>query len=470
MKIHKICVLTALLTALYQTGFANTPTTPDTPKIALPIKPSADDIAIPTKHASLSQNDTQTDLEQALNQAVLDKDEKAIAVLLPQYQKINNPDPILVSYATAVMHEKRLQLKSAIAIYRKILADNPELTPIRFELAKVLFDDKQNVAAKTQFEKVKSANPPDFVLELSDMFLAALRKRGQTSVDFGVNYLDDDNVNNATYDKNIANTPFVKSDSMLPQSAQGVSYILNAQKDINIKGNHYVQLDNELFGKYYWNNQDYNDIINRTSLGYAYQDDKTRVALLPFYEFRSYANQSYKDAVGVRGEYARWLTPNHQLSLAAEYAKNTYEDYPTLDGDSHLLSLTHIWLVNPKRFVYFGADTSQDNAQERHHAYHYKALRLGVGQEWGRGISSRLGLTVGKRDYQDKAVIGNIIPLDIVRQDDEYTLSLSLWKRDWHFWGITPKLTYQYKEVDSNIPSMYSTQKNQLYVSFEKSF
>ncbi len=38
------------------------------------------------------------------------------------------------------------------------------------------------------------------------------------------------------------------------------------------------------------------------------------------------------------------------------------------------------------------------------------------------------------------------------------------------FFGVTPRINYQYKKTNSNIPSMYSTQKNQVFISFEKSF
>lgn len=402
--------------------------------------------------------------------AVLDKNAAIIAALLPRYQRQADADPILIAYASAVVHEKSGQLKAAIAIYRQILADYPDLTPIRFELAKVLFDDQQNTAATEQFNKVKSAHPPDFVVELADAFLAALRQRGRSDVDFSLNYLNDPNVNNANDEPYITDTPFMKSERMRPESAQGLGYRLNLKKDVNVHANHYLQLANELSGKHYWTNTEYNDLINRSTLGYVYQDDKNTLALLPFYEVRRYGNQRHKESAGVRGEFSHWFSSNHQLSVAGEYANNHYRDYPDLEGDSHLLSLTHIWLINPRRFMIFGLDASRDNAKACHHTYHYQALRLGVGQEWQWGISTRLNASIAKRTYQSDAIIGNIIPLDITRSDDEYALSLSLWKRDWHLWGITLKLSYQYKQVDSNIPSMYSTKKSQLFFSFEKSF
>ncbi|MGP1571791.1 MAG: surface lipoprotein assembly modifier [Moraxella sp.] len=62
--------------------------------------------------------------------------------------------------------------------------------------------------------------------------------------------------------------------------------------------------------------------------GYLYQNDQSCWTVLPFYEKRSYTNQSHKSSYGVRGEYAHWL------STASEYAKNNYDDYYQLNGNS----------------------------------------------------------------------------------------------------------------------------------------
>lgn len=467
MKAALLLIYPTLLLSAYADTLPNLD---DNTKIALPIAPKQ---SIKTQNITNIYNHIDTsndDIEHRLGQAILQKDDRVIQQLLSQYQELPNADKIMVQYAQAVLYEKRLQLKQAIRIYRKILSDNPSLNAIRFELAKVLFDDKQMIAAKSQFEKVKSENPPELVQKLSDLYLNAIQKQSQIQINLSLSYLNDNNINNANHAPFIGDTPFKKSQQMFPQSATGVSFGLDIQKDFNLSGNHYVRAENDLISKYYWDNQDYNDIINRTSLGYLYQNDQNRWAVLPFYEKRSYANQSYKSSYGVRGEYTHWLSSSHQLSTALEYTKNNYDDYHQLNGNSRLLSATYLWLVNAKRYVYFGADVSQENTQEKNQTYHYQAMRMGVGQEWGKGVSSRIGVNFGKRQYQDKAVIGGIIPLDVVRKDDEFLLNIALWKRDWYFFGVTPRINYQYKKTNSNIPSMYSTQKNQVFISFEKSF
>lgn len=409
-------------------------------------------------------------LFEIIKQATLKKDHVILTKYLPQYQALEDADPIAIDYARAVLFEKQGELKKAIAIYRQILAKDAQLTPIRFELAKVLYDDKQNEASKDQFHKVLSDNPPPFVVQLSNLYLKNLQKQSRLQTTFTLNYLQEDNINNANHDPNIADTLFTKGQQMKPKSAEGVSYSLGLQKDFNVKHNHYLAIENELFGKHYWSEQDYNDLFNRTSVGYRYQDEKQRFAILPFYEKRWYGNESYKSGTGVRGEYSQWVTPSWQIASAVEYGDHRHKKNTTLDGKTYLASATTLWLQNPKRYLYAGLDVNKDDVQDKHQASTTTSVRFGVGQEWGKGISSRVGMTVGRRVFDDTAVVGGIIPLDTIRKDTEYRASITLWKRDWHWLGVTPKITHAYKRVDSNIPSVYSYDQHQTYVSFEKTF
>ena len=45
-----------------------------------------------------------------------------------------------------------------------------------------------------------------------------------------------------------------------------------------------------------------------------------------------------------------------------------------------------------------------------------------------------------------------------------------IWKRDWHLWGITPKLSYRWRKQKSNFNSLYSYHDNSVNVFFEKTF
>ncbi|MDU7945911.1 MAG: surface lipoprotein assembly modifier, partial [Haemophilus parainfluenzae] len=59
-----------------------------------------------------------------------------------------------------------------------------------------------------------------------------------------------------------------------------------------------------------------------------------------------------------------------------------------------------------------------------------------------------------------------------IRKDIIYNTSLNLWKRDWHLFGITPKINLSWKKQDSNLDTLYSYSelRKRSAVDFRKEF
>lgn len=409
-----------------------------------------------------------------LNLALQQHNPELIQELLAIYRTFPQHDPILARFSEATLAQLAKDYSLAIAHLREILAVNPDLNPVRIELAKALFHDRQDNAARDQFEKAQSAvGVPQPIRQVIAAYLNALQQRSGWQSGISAYYLRDSNVNNASSNPYIENTNFdsiQKGDSMLPQSAHGIAYSFNLERDFNLSGSHYLHFSTELFGKNFWDNHAYDDIYNRTYLGYKHKSAVQTWAVLPFYEKRWYGNQSYKWANGVRGEYRRWLNNNWQISTALEHAEQHYYDSQTLNGHSRLASATLLWLRNPRQFFYLGADYNREKTRELQYRNNTRTVRLGWGQEWQWGISSRLGVAYAQRNYKDQVRLGKILQLGKTRNDKIYSVNLTLWKRDWHLWGITPKLHFSWKKQDSNLPSMYSYSQKNANLIFEKTF
>lgn len=306
-------------------------------------------------------------------------------------------------------------------------------------------------------------------------YLEALQTRDSWDISFSFNYLTDDNVNNTGNGRKVVlanGGTLTRSDSMMPQKAHGLAYSLDLSRDFNLFGSNYLSVGNEFGGKSYWDNHDYDDISNRTFVGWAHKTAKQTVRVKPFYEKRWYGGESYRWANGGRVEFSRWLNPNWQVSTAAEFAKQRYFDGTAQNGTNRLASVTLLWARTPRQLFYGGVDVIAERTQVRQYGSNSKNMRLGWGQEWGAGISSRVSVAMMKRDYKDIAKLGNLALFSFgkAREDKIYSAYLTLWKRDWHLLGITPKLQLSWRKQDSNIPEMYSyTQKN-VNVVFEKSF
>ncbi|STO37855.1 TPR repeat-containing protein NMB0313 precursor [Gallibacterium anatis] len=388
--------------------------------------------------------------------------------LLEIYKKTRDPDPILIDYAQATLYRVQGNLTGAISLYRHILADNPNFGPVRFALAQALFEDYQTEAAEDQFNKLRaSSNLPPEIMAVSEQYLMAIKQQSAWSFSGSLSYLQDDNVNNAAKDKvvYIGNVPFQKSEESLPQSAHGLQYSINLSKKFNLIGRHSLYLENNLYGKSFWDNHEYDDILNRTTVGYQYQDIKNRFAILPFYAYRWFGGEKYSRNYGTRFEYERWLSPKWQTSSAIELSKTKYKENSDADSNSQLYSTTLLHLFNAKTYFYGGVDYQREKAQNRMFSSDRMGFRLGWGQEWKWGLSTRLQFGIEHRNFKEKNLFFNK-----VRKDKEYNSVFTIWNREWHLWGITPKLNLSWMRVDSNIPALYSYDKNRVFLNFEKTF
>lgn len=426
-----------------------------------------------TSDINVSDEDLKKDRELTqtlLNQAILIHRWDLVERILAIYLNFEQKDIILVRFAQAGLAKQEKNYKKTITFYREIIAARPDLTPVRLELAIALFEDRQDEAARDQFNKVLSDSPPQNVAQQAQSYINALNRRDSWSFNFGLNYLREENINNISKNREIENTGFIKNDNMMPKSAKGFSFYFGLERNFNLKNNHYLRIENSLFAKSFWDNHDNDDLINRLSVGYLNISNQRTLAVLPFYEKRWYGGKQYKDNKGLRLEYDYWLSPNLRIINAVEYSKQYYKDYEQLDGNNKLFSTTLFWLRKSEQFFFGGLDFFAERSGEKQYSSDFRNIRVGWGQEWSYGISSRVSLAMGQRRYKSEAVIGGLIPLAKKRDDKEYNINLTLWKRDWHVLGVTPKLNYQWRKTESNIPSMYSFSKNRLMLIFEKSF
>lgn len=405
-------------------------------------------------------------LQQFLNLAVDQQQFEVIPELVAMYQNHPNHDTVLVKYALGAFYHSQKNYTQAIRLYQHLINEVPELQKIRFKLAQWLFEDKQFRAAQQQFTQLEPQNVPPFITQRVKQYQAALEEREAFDLSFGVNYLHDDNLNNASSIKHFSflGKTFEKSPQSLPQKGRGLGYHVALSKSLNLISHHNLQLENQLSGKYYWNNKAYNDTENRFSLGYKFQNAHRRLSLLPFYEKRWFAQKQYSDDWGVRVEGDSRISHKWQLSSAFEYAKTEY-NRQTKKRYKQLYSNTLTHLVSARTHLHIGADVLLERAALKNEKSDKYTIRLGWQERWNNGIISRANLYFGRRLFQGKDNL-----TDKKRQDNEWGGTLTLAKTNWQLWGILPKVQYRYQKVDSNIPEFYTFDKHQLILLFDKSF
>lgn len=414
---------------------------------------------------------TQPDLEEQLKQAVYSQQLDDIQKLLKDYQQQVDSDPKLIAYAQAKSAFIRQDYSTAIAIYRKIISNYPELNSIRMELALALFADHQDRAAKSQFEKVKTVSGlPSSAYQKIQAYLDVINQRNEWQFNLNLSYIRTDNVDNVSSDPTIENTGFTKHQNMLPQQAHGIAYSLDFGKDFNLGGLHYLSLHNETNGKIYWDNHRFDDISNRVFLGYAYKKQDSIFRFQPFYDKRWYGSRSFHWSNGIQLSYDFKLSNQWQNQAVISFEKRSFFDENLQSGRIKTLSNTLIWQPNPQQLFYVGGAISTENTQEKQYGSTSRNIRLGWRQEYQWGISTQLSFSFTHRKFHDEAVLAGILRLDKTRRDYIYGIHSKIWKRDWHLWGITPKLNFVWKKQRSNLQTLFSYQDRQFNLSLEKSF
>ncbi|URL07222.1 surface lipoprotein assembly modifier [Avibacterium sp. 21-595] len=407
---------------------------------------------------------------QALQLAIRQRNSALIQQFLPIYQQFKEKDPAIVQFSQFILAKERKNNSEAINILYALLEKYPNSISIRLELAILLFWDQQLNLAKQQFKLLKhGANST--LTKIIDSYLTNITEKESLHSDFNFYYLRTKNINKVSSASNIENTRLIKKEKMLPQSAHGIGMNGYLSQDKNIVKHHYLAFKDQFFYKYYWDRKEYNDAINRLSLGYKYKEMVAQWQVFPFYELRWVGNKRYQRTIGANISWENWLTNTAQIRTELEYSKNDYvQDANYLDGHNKFLAISFSWLPQNTRLLSLGLSFRKEKTQLRYYDNDTKAIRFDWLENWKKSISSQINFSYSYRRYKDKMIFARILPLNKIRKDHIYSLNLLLWKRDLKLLGFIPKIQFSWVKQQSNLPTLYSYSEKNINIFFEKGF
>lgn len=398
-------------------------------------------------------------LEQLLDSALAEYNIEGVRVLIPIYQQWQNHDEILLLYAQATVNQADGDYKEAISHYRKIIAQRPDLTPMRVRLTESLILDKQFNIAQQQIVKIKSEQdiPDDIVHQLTQAE-EWLKKQQKWHINANVRYLNDKNVNQAPKQQKYGVWNFPT-----PISAEGLGYDVSMYKNQVWLNNWSWRGGLTMYGKSYWNAHDYDDISLQGQLGIAYQNAEIDVAVLPFYRYRWFATDAYLQEIGLSTQLQYHFDTHWHGFATIQYSEKQHHQRTFLDGWLWHNSMTLLYTPSSTQAWFIGGDFIKEKPHDVSERYHHIGLRLGWEQEWQRGISTNSYVGIAKRQYQAPDIF------QIQRQDTEYFAKMSVWHRALHWHGFTPKVSWLWNKTDSR-HFLYDQENNQLFLEISKNF
>ena len=397
-----------------------------------------------------------------LNDALAAQDMVTVKEVLPHYKALKTNDPMLIKFADALIYRSEAKNKQAIAIYREMLAADPDFHPVRLNMAIAMQADKQYAAAKEQFLKLQSVDLPAPVMARVQNSLAQINSSEKWQFNVSASYVRDSNINDAP-SKSIQSS---LGRSIEQKTANGIQVSGSANKRFNLPENFYATVGGNASLKGYWDETDYNDYLLTASAGIGYDDAKNDVSLTPFVTKRYYDEEDYSLRKGVTVSGSRWVKPKLKLTAAGILSNETFEDddNKNRETDGQFLGLNAFYIKDAKEYFYGGLGNYQNDVPKSSIiSYDRNSVNVGWGREWKHGISTLATAGYGIKEYEDPAdaypagsgawlgyynAVGG--KPGTKREDKTTSLGLQVWKRDITVLGLTPRLVFDYETTSSN--------------------
>lgn len=416
-----------------------------------------------------------------LNAALAAQDMTTVKELLPHYKALNVNDPMLIKFADALVYRSEGQNKKAIAIYKDMLADNPDFHPVRLNMAQALYADKQYSVAHDQLQKLRGADIPQPVMANVERLIQRIDEQEEWRFNASARYVYDDNLNDVP-EKPMTNSAF--GTTFKPESGNGLQVSGSANKRFNLDKNFYAEVGGNATLKGYWDNSEYNDYLLTASAGVGYDDAKNDVSISPFVTKRYYSEDPYSLRKGVNISGSRWVKPKLKLTASGMYSNETFDDdnNKARETDALFLGLNALYIKDAKEYFYGGIGRYNNDVPARSFlTYDRDSVNVGWGREWAQGISTITSLNYGVKKYDNPAKDFSGDGLNFFyttyggepgtsREDKTTSLGLQVWKRDLTVLGLTPRLVFDYEKTSSNFDYYDDRDDKSATVMLTKSF
>ena len=360
-------------------------------------------------------------------------------------------------------------LNEAIAAFRIMLIDQPELVRVRLELARAFFFNGEDDLSRRHFEAVLAGNPPEPVVANVQGFLAAMQARNRWSFNVGAALAPDTNIGADSDERTIYifGLPFQRDAEELTTSGIGVAVWGGAEYQVPLAERWRLRAGGEAARREY-GGSDFDQLFLATHLGPRWLVDRsTQASLL------ASARQRWTGTVPDNREIGARLEVGHRVSLRvtvsgqASWHERRYRKRPWLDGPIMDASLRGIWVVTPT----VRANVSVGYGQERPESEPYRNRSRWLGA--GVSLILPLGFTVGGggevrwTDFDDEWV--QHTPPGEDRADRTRSLRLSVHNRAFTIYGFSPELVVVNEARETNA-QLYDYERTHGELRFVRQF
>ena len=344
--------------------------------------------------------------------------------------------------------ERRRLYDKAVAAFRMILVNHPELVRVRLELARTFFLRGRDGLARRHFELVLSGGVPSSVALNIYNFLNVMRERKRWTGYFGAAIAPDSNLNAASesqiiyIDTVFGRLPFTREGDFGAESGFGLSVWGGGEYQIPDPLNDRLRLRigaDTAVREY--PGSDFDQTFLAAHVGPRWlAGPRTELSLLATTSRQWLGSHPYVDEFGARLELDRRLTPGIWARGTAAYRQRDHLIRNFLDGPVADFTLSLAWTAAPVLRVHGTWGYERDRAANEHWRNNTRWVRIGT------SLALPLGFTLGVSGqmrwtyYYASSGQVHLTLHGRKRHDRNRTFTVSVLNRAFTIWGFSPQL------------------------------
>lgn len=354
----------------------------------------------------------------------------------------------------------------AIQMFRSVLAVEPNFTPSRVELSKLLFVTGQTEAALRQIEAVQLGTDDPGLRRLAQ----GLRSRMGIDRPYGfsgyIAILPSTNVNKAT-DNVVFSTGEVEfqiDEDSRRKSGVGVATGGSAFRSWQLTDVDALVWTGSVDGKKYEGSNEFDEAVLSSSLALDHRIGTFDFSFGPTADYLWQAWKPYAVRYGVAlntgqplGEHTALYT--NVLLMKQDYVQLDYRDGWLASGTA---TVRH--MLSPSLSVAATGSVLAERTQKEHLDHNDYRLLFQLDKEWSGGLLTTAIAGGGQNRY-----LGDFSGTTTGRRDERWSAGVRLAYRELSFNGFAPQLKYEYTAQKSNI-SFYDYNSHDIGVTLIRNF
>lgn len=378
------------------------------------------------------------------------------------------PNVLAMAQSNLLLIEARVlkqtgHLDQAIAIYRRLLDDDPSRDDVRLELADALFVQGDDMPAQHHFERLLEGSASDERAALYQRYISAIRARRPWSFEGTFGLVPSTNVNNGATNNIvfIGGIPFTPNNQA--QSGIGVDYRLSGSYRHPL-GDHLAVIFGASLNGDKYENEAYDSLRLRSFAELA------ATAGMSGFRFGATAERTLAGWQGHSFAAGPHISAHHTLPGAGTFRTRLswmYREHDilnALDGPETEFSLSYSQILGQRFSLTVGGTWRRVDAQLAFNSYESIRPHLSLDYHLDRNL-----MLHGRLSYEKRTYLGPFPILGSAREDERADIGIGATFNGLAMGGLVPRIDYNYRATTSNV-GLYTSDSHSLGLSVSRRY